>query len=55
MRKNSNIEIRNSKQIRNDDAQNYIAPNKRDRIERFGFSKFAFYLTAVCFGSSSSL
>jgi len=47
---NSNIEIRNPKQIQNDEKQNnYNAPNGKDRIQCFGFSDFEFILAAVCF------
>jgi hypothetical protein len=50
MTKTGKHEIRNSKQIQNDEKQNnYNAPNGEDRIHCLGFSDFEFILAPVCF------
>jgi len=50
-RESTKSEARNPKQIQNDEKQNNDnAPNGKDRIQCFGFSRFGIYLAAVCFG-----
>ena len=51
----SKSQIRNSKQIQNEERQNTVnVPNKIDRIPRFGFFDFEISLVWVCFGFGAS-